>query len=496
MRRVLPYVVVLAAVTPVSAQTVDEVSADGIARSLSRYIGSRSFETGIFKVSAEGDAYRIAVNLDRFAAMIPQIDASSFDLAPFELRVKPQPDGTFLVDSDLMPTGAFNFQLASTEASPPLRSHVEWRAQESQFTGMFDPELAMYSSLSGTLRGVNVLSHDDSQRIEYSIGSSTVEMTARKSKGPGLDLETTQTMLDLVETVTVPAAPDGPPTAITLRSPKITVASNTTGMQWKPMLDLLAFGVAQAGKDIEAADRTELKRLILATLPLWETVRGGYDFTDLTVGTPAGLFRLANFGIDVTMDGIRKSGSLDYGVDLAGIALPQGVAPVWSNPLLPTDINLNFGVRNLNSEDPVRQFIEAFDFDREPPIPDEVGEKILADFMANPPTFVMERSIIRNADIEVVMSGEMPFSLGKPTIGATIEVAGFDAAITALQTAAASDARAQQAFPLLLAAKGLGKMLPNGRLQWIGELKSDGSVLVNGATLKGPDPIEVPLPRL
>jgi hypothetical protein len=496
MRCVLPYLAVLAMLTPVSAQTVDEAGAGRIAGNLSRYIGSTAFETGVVTVSVEGDAYSISVDLDPLAAMIPQTEALSFDLAPFELRIKPQPDGTFTVDGDLMPAGTFGVQSAGTEGSPPLRSQFEWSLQESQLFGLFDPELAMFSSLSGTMRGLKILSHDDSQQIEYTVGATTIEMTARKSKGSGLDLDSAQTIFDFAETVTMPATPEAPPIPITIRSPKVTVVSNMTGMQWKPMLDLLAFGVAQAGRETEAVDQAKLKRLILATLPLWDMVRGGYDFTDLTVGTPVGLIRLANFGITVAMDGIRTGGSLDYGVELAGIALPQGVAPEWSVPLLPTDVSLNFGFRKLDSAGVVRQFVEAVDFDREPPIPAEVREKIVAEFMASRPTFVTERSVIRNDDIEIIVSGEMPFSLGKPTISATIEVAGFDAAAAALQAAAASDPGAQQAFPFLLAARGLGKILPDGRLQWIAELKSDGSVLVNGATLKGPDPIEVPLPPL
>ncbi len=496
MRCVLPYLAVLAALTPVSAQTVDGAGAGRIAGNLSRYIGSMAFETGVVTVSVEGDAYRIAVDLDTLAAMIPQTEALSFDLAPFELRVKPQSDGTFAVDGDLMPAGTFGAQSASTEVTPPLRSQFEWSLQESRLSGLFDPELAMFSSLSGTMRGLKLLSRDDGQQIEYTFGATTLEMTARKSKGTGLDLDSTQTIIDFAETVTMPATPDGPPIPITIRSPKVTVVSNMTEMQWKPMLDLLEYGVAQAGKETEALDQAELKRLILATLPLWDTARGGYGFTDLTVGTPVGLFRLADFGINVTMDGVRTGGSLDYGIELAGIALPQGVTPEWSAPLLPVDVSLNFGLRNLDSAGVVRQLVEAVDFDREPPIPTEVGEKIVAEFMASRPTFVIERSVIRNDDIEITVSGEMPLSLGKPTMSATIEVAGFDAAAAALQAAAASDPGAQQAFPFLLAAKALAKMLPDGRLQWIADLESDGSILVNGATLKGPDPIEVPLPPL
>jgi hypothetical protein len=495
MRRVLPFLALLAVSTPAPAQTVDEAGANRIAENLSRYIGSTAFGKGVLDVSVDGDAYRLAIDFDAIAAMVPGTAELSLDLDTFVLRLKPQADGTFAVSGDLSPDGSIGFRVPETEQSPSMRSQFEWSLEESELTGIFDPELATFSSAAGSFRGLTAVSRDDNQQADITVGSGTFEMTAATSAGEGIDYDSTQTMIDFAETVTVPAAPDGPSVPITVTSPKITAESSATGLQLKPILEILAFGVAHADKDEIAADQPELKRLILAALPLWGTISGGYDVSDLDVDTPVGQFRFSNVEFAVAIDGISESGSLDYDLEFAGITIPPGLAPEWSAPLLPTEVSLNFGVRNLNSEGPVRQFVEALDLDREPPIPEAVEQEVIAEFLANPPIFVMDRSVIRNADIEITMSAEMPYPLDKPSMSATVEVAGFEKAASALQAAAAVDPTAQEALPFVLAARGLGKMLEDGRLQWIVGLRSDGALLVNGAMLKGPDPFEVPLPE-
>lgn len=490
MRRVLPFLIFLSVTTaPAPAQTVDDAGAARIVETLSRYVGRSAFEKRVLDVSVDGDAYRLTVDFDPIAAMVPATAALSLDVDPLSIRLKPQADGTFAVSSDLAPSGSVSFRTPPTELSPSLRSQLEWTVEESETTGIFDPELAGFASAAGSFRGIKAVSSDDNQRAEIAAGSGTFEMTAVTSPGGGVDYESSQTTLDFSETVTARVGPAGPQMAFTISSPKVVVVSDATGFQAWPILDLAAFAVAHADEQAVAADQAELKRLVLAALPLWDSISVGYAISDLGVDTAVGQFGIANLEAVAMIDGISRSGAIDYGIEIGGLSLPPDLAPAWSAPLLPTDVSLNFGVRNLNSEEPIRLLVDAIDLDRQPPIPDAVGQDILAEFLGDPPTFVMEQSVIRNGEIEITMSGEMPFPLGKPTLIATIEMAGFETAASALQAAAAVDPGAQQAFPFVLAARGLGRALEDGRLQWIVELNGDGSVVVNGARLKGPDPI-------
>lgn len=490
MRRVLPFLAFLAVTTaPAPAQPVDDAGAARIVESLSRYVGRSAFEKRVLDVSVDGDAYRLTVDFDALAAMVPETAALSLDLDPFTVRMKPQADGTFAASGAIAPNGSLSFRTPATELSPSLSSRVEWSLEQSGFTGVFDPELATFSVAQGTYRGLQMVSADDNQRTDIASDSGTFETTAARSAGGGVDYETLQTMVDVAETVTMRALPEGPQMSFSLTLPKLTAVTEAKGFQVWPLLDIAAFAVAHADKAAVAADQAELKRLILAALPFWDRISVGYDASDVTVETSVGRFGIASLAFALAIDGAADDGAVDYGFGFKGLSLPSGLAPAWSAPLLPTDVSLNFGVRNLNSEEPIRLLVDAFDPDRQPPIPDAVGQDILAEFLGDPPVFVMERSLIRNGGIEIAMTGEMPFSLGKPSLTATIEMAGFETAASALQAAAAVDPGAQQAFPFVLAAQGLARKLEDGRLQWNVELNGDGSIVVNGARLKGPDPI-------
>jgi hypothetical protein len=108
--------------------------------------------------------------------------------------------------------------------------------------------------------------------------------------------------------------------------------------------------------------------------------------------------------------------------------------------------------------------------------------------MADPPKFVLSRSVISNPSTEISAAGEMTFASGKPAATATVEVAGFDAALQAIQEASATVPEAQQIQLVALAAKGFAKTLPDGRLQWVIDMAADGAVTVNGTLVKPADP--------
>ncbi|MFN3547355.1 MAG: hypothetical protein ACK4U0_07670 [Mesorhizobium sp.] len=487
MRRIVPFVVVLAIASPAAGQSVDDESAGRIAGDLSRYIGTGAFDNGLVRISVDGDAYRVFLDLEAIGGGEA---GASLDLAPLALRVKPLADGTFAVSGEFPLAGSFGFRLPETEQSPAVNSHFEWILQEGRLAGIFDPELAAFATASGSFGGLKAISRDDNQEVEITIGAGTIDVTGKRSAGSGIDYSSTQTMTDFVETLAVPTSPDAPPLPVTIAAPRITVASTATGFQSRPLLDLLAFGVAQSGRDKGEIDQRELKRLLLAALPMWDTISAGYHLGDLAIDTPVGRFGLDSFETTIGIDGIRTDGALGYQFGFSGITIPADLVPDWGQPLLPTHVSLNFGVHNLDTESPVRQIIEALDLGREPPIPDEVRATVLASFLDNPPVFVLERSVIRNADVEIVMSAEMPFSIEEPELSATVEVAGFDTAAAAVTAAAAADPDMEQVLPFFLAARGIARVLDDGRLQWLVKSRSDGAVLVNGAMLKGPDPVE------
>jgi hypothetical protein len=281
---------------------------------------------------------------------------------------------------------------------------------------------------------------------------------------------------------------------VVLRSPELAYNSGGTGLRSQALLDLMAFAVSHADEaDLKVAE-PELKTLLRNALPLWDRLDGAYGWRELSVGTPLGIFGAANARFEGAMDGVRKDGTLSYRFVIDDLQIPADVAPQWMMPLMPDDIDLNLAGTGIDLEGPATAAIDALDLSRDPPIPDEVGNMIAAQFLANPPKFVISRSILRNKDTEISAEGEMTFAGGQPAFTATVEATGFDAAVNAIQQAIPTAPEAQQAFMVAVAAKGFAKTLADGRLQWIIEMTPDGAVRVNGAVVKPPAP-ETPSPQ-
>lgn len=492
MRHLLPLVTLLALATPATAQTVDESGAIELRQSLSRYVGQTAFDKGVLKVALDGDAYKIEVDLQSLAGLFPAEAGVTASFSPYALRVKPRGDGTWDVSGDIMPNGAVDVK------TPQGPQRMELAVTDGKFSGVFDPALATFSSATGSYATMKMVSTDPLTRTDVSTGASSLSYSA-KAGAAGVDFTATQPIADFSETITF-NDPGTAPFPIVLNAPKIVVESSGTGLRSQAIMDLVAFFVANSEEAKIKANQAEMKSLVLAALPLWDGIAGSYLFNDLTVPSPLGEFSAKEFGIVLRSDGVTTNGSLNYAFKVAGLKVPAeaaSLAPVWAGPLVPTDMELNFGGANLNLDAPARKAIGALDLTKEPPLPDAVGKEIEAEFLASLPKFVMARSFVRNADTEIAAFGEVSFPEGnteKPDIAMTFEATGYDKLVEALQEAAKTDTEAQQVFPALLAAKGFAKTLPDGKLQWAVNVKPDGSVLVNGATMKGPDAPSEPDP--
>ncbi|TIV60843.1 MAG: hypothetical protein E5V89_33675, partial [Mesorhizobium sp.] len=109
MKRILPLVAALAFSAPAVAQTVDSQGAKQLSDSLARYFGKQAFDKGVLKVSVEGGAYKIAVDIKALVDALPEQKPLKFDLAPYALMVKPRSDGSWDVASDFSQSMSFEF---------------------------------------------------------------------------------------------------------------------------------------------------------------------------------------------------------------------------------------------------------------------------------------------------------------------------------------------------------------------------------------------------
>ncbi|TPI67664.1 DUF2125 domain-containing protein [Mesorhizobium sp. B3-1-3] len=482
MKRILPLAFALALSAPAFAQTVDNQGAKELSDNLARYFGKQAFDKGVVKVSVEGDAYKIAFDVKSLVNALPEQKLLKFDMAPYALTVKPRSDGYWDVSSNFSQGASLEFD------GPEGRQSMEFTIKDGKLTSVYDPALAAFTNATSSLAGMTMTSREAKQQADVSTGAGTATVTATKSANGGVDFTATQKVSDFVEKIKIDDPNSGMNFPLTLKTPELSVDAKGKGVRTKPLLDLLAFAVANEDEAKLKANQAELKSLMLAALPIWERVDGNYGFKDFEVESPVGKFGAAQFSTAFGMDGVSQNGKVDYTIKASGLTIPHQTLPEWTVPLLPTDIDLNFGGANIDLDTMARKTIEAFDLNKNPPLPDEFGKALVNDFKAKKPKVVFKHSTVKNGDIEVAMEGEVFFpDSKKPDGSVTIDIGGYEKIVDALKEAAKSDEQMAQAFPFALAVKGFGKTLPDGRLEWVIDTKADGSVKVNGAMLKGPD---------
>ncbi|WP_250888647.1 hypothetical protein [Mesorhizobium sp. dw_380] len=467
---------------PAFGQTVDSQGAKQLSNDLSRYVGRQALDKGILKVSVEGNAYKIVFDLKALAGTFPDQKLVKFDFAPYALLVKPRSDGSWDVSMDFSQSASFEFK------GPEGQQSTQFSIKDGKGSGVYDPKLAAFTSGTSSMAGMTMSSQDAKQRLDMSAGAATATLVGTKAANGGVDFTTSQKISNFVEAIKFDDPESGLNFPVTVRSPEFSVEASGKGVQTKPLLDLLAFAVANEDETTLKANQAQLKSLLLAALPVWERIDGTYAFKDFAVESPIGTFGATQLSTAFGSDGVAQSGKVSYGIKATGLTVPQQLLPSWSVALLPTDIDLNFGGANIDLDSMAKKAIEAFDLHQNPPLSAEFGDQLKADFLAKGPKVVIGHSTVKNKDMEIALEGEMTSFGQKPDANLTVDVAGFDKMVASLQEAAKSEPEIAQYVPVALVVKGFAKTLSDGRLEWVVNTKADGSVAVNGVMLKPADP--------
>lgn len=485
MKRILPLVFAVAFSAPAFAQAVDSQGAKKLTDDLAHYFGRQVFDMGFVKISVDGDAYKLAFDFKPIAALLAKEQSFKFDFSPYSMQAKPRKDGQWDVSLNTSINGSFDF------TGPQGPQHIDFLVSNNKFAGVYDPSLAAFASATASMDAMTMKTREAKQEVDASAGAATATINSTKSANGGIDFTVAEKILNFAENIKVNDPENGLSFPASITSPELSVDATGKGFKTKPLLDLLAFAVANESDEKVKANQAEFKSLLLAALPVWERIDGTYGFKDFAVDSPVGKFSATQLSTAFGMDGVSQNGQLNYAIKASGLTVPHQMLPAWTVPLLPTDVDLHFGGANLDLDTMAKKAIEAFDLNKNPPLSEDFGKALVEDFKAKKPKVVLGHSTVKNGDIEVAMEGEMTFPGGeKPDASVTVDVAGYDKIVQALQTAAKSDQQMAQAFPFALAVKGFAKTLPDGRLEWVIDTKADGSVKVNGAMLKGPDAVQ------
>lgn len=455
----------LAAATPEDAARVTAA--------LQAYFGA---EPGVVTVTPAGDSLSLKIDLAPHIAKIkdPAVAAS---LTPIEMTLTDQGGGKWKVDQD-QPL-ALQFKVEGTV-------DIKLSIGSIKQTGVFDEALGAFASSSADLNQLaleeTIIDKGVTTKVAYTI--ATIKAESQMAPGEaGVDGTSKYSFSDLKETVSIPAAPDGSslPFDVTVSSPSGYQDAVVKGLRSKPLVDLVAWFVANPSEELIKSKQAELKDKLRAALPLWTNISGTASLDKLTVDTMMGQFSADKAGVLVNMNGVLDEGFVQEKFSLTGLQVPPGIVPLFATSLVPSNLTFDFNVSNFNLAAPAAMIIDTLDLSKDPPLPEGFEQQLMGAFM---PTMAVKIGLGPSEVVAPIYhlkaEGAMNAGpMGLPSGQATIMLKGIDELMAALQ-AAPPEMGMQQAAPVGIMAKGMAKAEADGFLSWKIESTPQGGVLVNG----------------
>lgn len=478
---------------PAPAGTAEGAKAlvDGLAPYLSR----AAFDTAIVKVEPDPAGYRITVDPKVLLKSFEKLDLR-YEASPYTAVVSRRQDGNwnYFSNSPLDVTGTAT-QSGGTQS-------LNYDVAGPVFKGVFSPALGAILSGTGSVERFGMKTTDAQSSMDATFARSTYDITGKPAENGAADVSIRQAITNFTEKATIltpgSPSPDGS-FGFTVAGAPLKFDATLDAARMRPLLDLYAFFIShpefssgEEGRAKRAALQDEFKMRLRAILPLWTRFSGIYDIGGLKIESAGAGATLDRLLVDFGMDGISRAGSIDYRFGIQGLKVASAMIPPWTQPLIPTDLDLDFAVKKLDLQTPVDIVMNDLDLSRDDSQFEAMGAKASTAFEENPPTFVVEPSHIRSRDLDVGFSGSMAFAAGKPSATFTVEAAGLDRTIENLKTTDTDVPEVNQFVGGLSMAKGFGKTLPDGRVQWVIDAASDGSVKINGFEIKGADPVMTP----
>jgi hypothetical protein len=461
----------------VAAATQDE--ADRIKSSLQAYLGS---EPGVVEVAPQGDDYMVTLDVMPYVRKINEPGISA-QIDKTVLKVTPSGSGQWSVSQ----SGPFNFSW-TIQGAISTDAHIA----QAEWQGMFDESLGGFTKSTYAISGFTLAQSVDDPRTKIKTTSATslegLTGTSTSTANPagGIDVNGVVTVTGVTSAAKNQLPPDAAAAMPSLDYNASLASGEYTsvikGLRSRQILDLVAWLVAHPSKDLVVKDQAQLKEKLAAALPLWDNLDSNGSFQNVAVNTAMGTFGVATGGSGVTMSGATKTGLFREAFGFKGLTIPPGIAPPWTDGLIPTNFNLDFSFSGFDLEAPAKLFLAQADFAKDPPVPPESNALFLPAFAPlNTFDLSLKDGEISAGIYAITYDGDLTIRLaGLPTGKANIRMRGLDDVLAKVQSAAATDPTAQQTMGGLVALKGFGKAEADGGLLWAIEMTPEGKALVNG----------------
>lgn len=441
--------------------------AEAIKASLSRYLGRTATGSGNYVQVTPADAtsYRATVDLTPLVSGFAAMGKGN------DLRIQPQPvrlaendDGTWRVTMDgLTP-------VAVTMGD----KNFSFRMDGFKFDGTWDPRIMSFTTAAQEHSSFARAQVDGTANTTSSSGAgfATVEGKAAAGGATGVVVGTS--------VVDVRSSTEAGKVAMGARAAKMDSVTTVEALKARAIADLVAFWVANPGKEEFKAKVAEAKALLLAALPILDTFDQRYAVGNLDVSFE---------GTDVTIDslttqtlgtGLTKAAHLMFWADAKGMSIKSGKIPAWANPLVPSRASFQVDVSGHDLEQASREAVELVDAGDQAAVTSRflaLGER----FQTRPTVFNVMPTGFGNDLYSISVEGVGNVTKASQTARFKVAATGIPRIESVL--AGTKDPQAVQLSMMLGMAKSMASMDASGAATWI--LEYDGAKLsVNGRPLR------------
>ncbi len=465
--------------------------ADPLSDLYGRIFGSQpDGQSGAFTIARDGTKTRVTIDV---AALAKPLNAMGLSVVskPLTYVFTPQDDGTIRQDSE----GQQDLALAIDIAAPE-RQTGSFKYEGMSFGALIDPKIAFFRTLSAKVAHATGEIRQPGIGMSVTVDGSANELTVNSTAAAdgSVDIRGTQVMAGAVETIRIdPAQATKPPVAPAM-SAEIKVLSGRSefsidGLKTLAVRDMLTFLLAQKPvnqmSDSEALSAQEkLKEHFRDVAPLLRTANVTARIDGISVQSPYGSGSMGTFQVGLNADtgDVQHLAGLSYKID--DFKIDSAFVPAWSKPLVPTNLDLAFGVGDIDVSGGLTKVVDNLDLSKHDLVAEEVLPAIKAAFLPKGTVHLeLKPSSIKGASYALSWEGGMDVQDNHAKTHLDVSMTGLDSIIATLSKV--KDKGVPETLVGLYGAQALAKPGPNGSLTWAIDYEDGGVLLVNGAPVGG-----------
>jgi hypothetical protein len=457
-----------------SAEPATPEGAKAMLAAYAAYLPPALAEKHVVAVTAEGDDYVVAWDIEKVAAAL-DAPAEMLKAAPLVYRVTPTPGGGWRMRAAALP----GLTIGPTQPGGPDGGAIDFDG--FRFEGVYDPAAADFFhgklGLEGVSADVKAKAGDNLQHVVTANEEIAADIRIRPGAGAqSVDIGAAESSAGSTQQTTL-VAPDREVPLTDTRQGAATGESAAAGLRAQAFGDLWRFLVAHAADD--EPPTAELKAKLAALPPLWKEVSGEADLGDIAIDFPGGAASVKSAHEEVRMTGLAETSSAELTLALNQATVQLETAPQWLQSLWPATLALTLeaGVDGLDKvaavalEDP--GFVQNFKLEG------ETKAKVADLITEGRPHVGLKAARLATPLVEATFEGEATFGYEGPAAHARITADTLDKVLATLAKVVETEPGAQQYIYIATYARGLAKT-EDGRLVWDIEYLGPNSVEING----------------